>query len=113
MEKWNENSFFSQINHGWNDCVYTSENNYSKFAKINRLMKLCKVLWAEKKGHWKQCEGQGMWEELGVVDAGEAGKKARGCFLKELHLLERGQEESQGETWHVIVVNLGERWWYA
>ena len=50
-----------------------------------------------------------MWEELGDVDAGEAGKKARGCFLKELHLLARGQEESRGETWHATVVNQGER----
>ena len=76
-------------------------------------MKLRKVFWAEKKGHWKQCEGQGVWEELGDADEGKAKKKARDCFLKELHLLERGQEESQGERWRVIVVNLGERWWYT
>lgn len=50
-----------------------------------------------------------MWEELGDADEGKARKKARDCFLKELHLLERGQEESQGERWRIIVVNLGER----
>ena len=50
-----------------------------------------------------------MWEESGDADEGETAKEARGCILKVLHLLERSQEERQGEKWCVIVVNLGER----
>lgn len=81
---------------------------HPKFAKINRLMKLCKVFWAERRVIENNVKVK-EWRNLEMPMKEKLEKKARDCFLKELHLPERGQEESQGEIWRVIVVNLGER----
>ena len=62
-------------------------------------MKFCKVLWAEKKGHGKQ------WK---VKECGRKERKMKEKLESKQGAAFLGQEESQGETW-CVVVNLGER----